>query len=116
MNEKIKEEILINTAKEYFFSGEDELRKGRYNSAVVLYFKSLIALVDLFILKKTGNTPSSHNERFRTAQENFPDVYSLLDRDFPFYQNSYIQIMTKDLAEVIKDDAKFMAEKTEIKL
>jgi len=113
-NEKSK--ILEKTAKEYFKSAEEEFIKERYNSSVVLYFKSLVALVDLFILQKTDNTPSSHTERFRITEENFPEVYNLLDKDFPFYQNSYFQIMSKELAEVIKDDTKIMAEKTEVKL
>lgn len=113
---KEKAEILIKTAKEYFNSAKDEFSKKRYNSAVVLYFKLLVALVDLFVLQKTGDTPSSHNERFRITQENFPEVYDLLDKDFPFYQNSYFQIMSKELAEVMKNDAKIMAGKTEIGL
>ena len=115
MNES-KKEILIKTAREYFYSAEDEFGKERYNSAVVLYFKSLVALADLYILQKTGNTPSSHTDRFRITQQSFPELYNLLDKDFPFYQNSYIQIMTKELAEVIKNDAKFMAEKTQVEL
>ncbi|MEK6936310.1 MAG: hypothetical protein AABW67_05980 [Nanoarchaeota archaeon] len=111
-----KEEILKKTAKEYYQSGNEELIKGRNNSAVVLFFKTLVALIDLYVLQQTGNTPSSHNDRFKKTQENFPEIYNLLDKDFPFYQNSYIQIMTKELAEVIKEDAEFIAEKTKIEL
>ncbi len=114
--ENTKEKILEKTAKEYFESGEDEFEKERYNSAVVLFFKSLVAVVDLYILQETGNTPSSHTERFRIIQDNFLEVYNLLDKDFPFYQDSYVHVMTKELAEVIKNDAKTMAEKTKIKL
>jgi hypothetical protein len=114
MNEK--ELILINNAKEYFNSAEEELNKERNNTSVVLYFKSLVSLIDLFILQKTGNTPSSHTERFRICEQNFPAVYDLLDKDFPFYQNSYFQKLTKELAEVIKNDAKIMAGKTQVKL
>ena len=113
-NEKIL--VLEKTAREYFSSGEDELKKERYNSSVILFFKSLLALVDLYILNKTGDTPSSHTERFRIIQNKFPKVYDLLDKDFPFYQDSYVQIMTKELAEVIRNDAKTMAEKVEIKI
>ena len=113
---KEKEEILINNSKEYFCSGEEELKKFRYNSSVVLFFKSLIALADLYLLKKTGEVPSSHSSRFRTLQEKFPEVYNLVDKDFPFYQESYVQLMSKELAEVIKDDAKVMARKTEVEL
>ena len=113
---KEKEKVLINNAKEYFNSGEDDFRKGRYNSSVVLYFKCLVSLCDLHILRETGESPSSHTLRFRILREKFPEVYDLIDKDFPFYQGSYVQIMTKELAEVICEDAKIMAEKTKVKL
>ncbi|MDD5650830.1 MAG: hypothetical protein PHF86_10525 [Candidatus Nanoarchaeia archaeon] len=112
----IKKQILEKSAREYFESAEDEFKKERYNSAVVLYFKSLIALIDLYILQSTNNTPSSHTERFRIVENKFPDIYNILDKDFPFYQDSYVQIMTKELAEIIKNDTKFMARKTKIEL
>jgi len=115
MNQE-KEKILINNSKEYFNSGEDELKKGRNNSAVVLFFKCLVSLCDIYILRNTGNTPSSHNNRFNVLKEKFPAEYDLVDKDFPFYQNSYIQSMSKELAEVIKEDAKIMADKTKINL
>ena len=114
LNEKRK--ILEQTAKEYFQSAEEELKKERYNSSVVLYFKSLISLTDLFILQKTGNTPSSHAKRFRIIEEKFPEIYNIIDKDFPFYQDSYFQIMSKELAEVIKNDVQIMAKKTKIEL
>jgi len=112
----MKKEILEKTTREYFNSAEDELKKGRYNSAVVLFFKSLVSLIDLYILQKTGKTPSSHNERFAITEKQFLEVYELLDKDFPFYQNSYIQIMSKELAEVIKEDVQTLAKKTNFKL
>src|SRR3989338_6001814 len=112
----MKETVLIKSAREYFSSAEDETKKERYNAAVVLYFKALVALIDLFILQTKGVTPSSHTERFRIAKENFPQVYDLLDKDFPFYQDSYIQTMNKEAGEVIKDDIIIMAEKTKTDL
>tara|TARA_Y100000310_G_C20267533_1_gene616458 strand:+ start:337 stop:630 length:294 start_codon:yes stop_codon:yes gene_type:complete len=93
-----KSEILGKTAREYFNSGEDEFKKQRYNSAVVLFFKSLVALIDLYILQKTNKSPSSHTERFRITQSKFQEVYDLLDKDFSFYQDSYVHILTKELA------------------
>ena len=86
-----KEGILIKTAREYYQSAVEELNKQRNNSAVVLFFKSLVSLIDLYVLQQTGDTPSSHNDRFRKTKDNFPEVYNLLDKDFPFYQNSYFQ-------------------------
>jgi len=111
-----KKEILIKTAKEYFNSGEEEFAKQRYNSALVLYFKALIALTDLHLLQKTKQTPSSHTSRFKICQEKFPEIYNLIDKDFPFYQDSYSHLMSKELVEVIRDDAKIMAKKTETRL
>jgi len=115
-NNLIKKDILEKTAKEYFQSGIEELNKRRFNSAVVLFFKSLVALSDLFILQNTGETPSSHTDRFRIVQNEFPEIYNLLDKDFPFYQDSYSVLMSKELAEVIKEDARKIAEKTKTKL
>ncbi len=111
-----KEEILEKTGREYFSAGEDEEKKQRYNSAVVLFFKSLASFSDLFLLKQTGRAPSSHNDRFRITKEKFSEIYELLDKDFPFYQESYSKLMSKELAEVIKNDTKIVAEKSEIKL
>lgn len=115
MNEE-KAIVLEKTALEYFKSAEEELTKKRYNSAVVLFFKSLVALADLFVLQNAHLTPSSHNERFKITKEKFPQIHDLLDKDFPFYQDSYSLLMTKELAEVIKEDAEEIAKKTGIKL
>src|SRR3989344_4772961 len=108
----MKKDILEQTAREYFSSGCDEYLKERYNAAVVLFFKALVAYVDLLLLQKTDQTPSSHNDRFRMAQKELPEVYNILDKDFPFYQDSYVQRLTKELAEVIKSDAETVAKKS----
>jgi len=112
----LKKEILEKTAREYYSSGNEEFNKFRYNSAVVLFFKALVAFTDLYILQKIGQTPSSHTDRFRICQINFPKIYDLLDKDFPFYQDSYNVIMTEELAEVIKGDAEKLAHETQTKL
>ena len=116
INIKPKEDIFKKTAEEYFMSGKDEFNKGRYNSAVVLFFKCLVALADLLVLRKTGKSPSSHGERFNVTKNSLSEVYDLLDKDFPFYQDSYNIVMTKELAEVIENDARKLAEKAEFKL
>ncbi|MEK6855332.1 MAG: hypothetical protein AABX73_03875 [Nanoarchaeota archaeon] len=112
----MKDEILRRNAVEYFQSAEEALKKDRCNTAVVLFFKSLVSFIDLLLFQKTNISPSSHTDRFRETQKQFPEIYDILDRDFPFYQDSYIQTMTKELAEVIKDDARFVAEKTGTKI
>ena len=100
-----KEEILIGNFKEYFTSGLEALEKGNYNSATTLFFKAMVALCDLFVLKKDGFAPSSHTNRFRVLEEKHPDIYKMIDRDFPFYQDSYTKKMDRESAELLKEDA-----------
>lgn len=111
-----KSNVLIENSREYFLEGKEALARGRYNSASVLFFKALVSLIDLYLLQKTGKAPSSHAERFIICKNKFYDAYDLLDKDFPFYQDSYIKALSKEIAEVIKEDAEFMAEKAKVKL
>ena len=103
MNEK--EKILKDNFNEYFELGEEAFKERKYNSAVTLFFKSIGAITDLFILKKEGFVPSSHTHRFRILQKKYPEIYDILDRDFPFYQDSYTKKMNKESAELLKKDA-----------
>jgi len=45
-------------------------------------------------------------------QEKFPDTYNLVDRDFPFYQNSYRAKLDEETSEILKKDAKRLSEIT----
>lgn len=108
--------ILEKTGREYYASGNDEIIKGRHNSALVLFFKALLSFCDLYLLKETGRAPLSHADRFRVTRDRFTDIYILIDKDFPFYTDSYGKIISKNLTEVIKQDAETMAAKVGIKL
>jgi len=103
MNEK--ELILKNNFNEYFELAEQALKLKKYNSAVTLFFKAIVTGIDLFILKKEGFVPSSHNNRFRIIQEKYSEIYNILDKDFPFYQDSYTKKINKETVEVFKEDA-----------
>ena len=76
----------------------------------------MVTFADLYIFQQTGKTPSSHLQRFNITKEKFYDIYNLIDKDFPFYQDSYGKIMSKELAEVIRDDAKIVSGKAGIKI
>ncbi len=103
MNEK--EEILRENMEEYTQSANKAYKEEKYNTAVTLFFKAIAAASDLYILKKEGRAPSSHQQRFRIAQEKHPKIYNILDKDFSFYQDSYSKRMNKEAAEVLKEDA-----------
>jgi len=103
MNEKYQ--ILLDNFKEYFSFGIEALEKGRFNTATTLFFKAIAALCDIYILKNEGIVPSSHSERFRILEEKHLQIYKIVDRDFPFYQNSYTQKMDRETAILLKEDA-----------
>jgi hypothetical protein len=100
-----KEDILIENFREYYESGLEDLKRGRFNSATTLFFKAIAALCDIYVLRKEGFVPSSHANRFRVLEEKHPEVYRLVDRDFPFYQDSYTKKMDEESAILLKEDA-----------
>ena len=105
-----KERILQENYQEYFELGEQAFQSGKYNSAVTLFFKAISAAADLFLFKREGSVPSSHGNRFRIAQQKYPVVYDILDKDFPFYQDSYTNRMDREAAEVLREDAQRLKE------
>jgi hypothetical protein len=112
----MKEEILHTSAKEYYFMAEYAHKNNKPNSAVILYFKALVALADIQLLRTTQQTPSSYTKRFRMLQEHLPKTYDIIDKDFPYYQDSYIQILEKELAEVIRDDVHILQKELQLNL
>lgn len=85
-----------------------------YTSATILYFKLIFSVFDLIILKSKGKTPKDHNERFRTLQKNFPDLYKFLDKYFDVYRDTYTLTIDKETCGKIKDGIKKIMEKYEI--
>ena len=108
MNEK--EKILTDNFNEYFSLGLEAFKKGKYNAATTLFFKAIASLCDLYILKKEGIVPSSHSDRFRILEEKYPEIYAIIDRDFPFYQDSYTKKIDRESSELLKDDIKKIKE------
>lgn len=114
MNER--ETILAKNIKEFYNEGNNALQRGAYNSATSLFFKALAILADWLILHKEEFIPKSHTDRFRILELRYPEIYKVLDKDFPAYQESYTITLTKETAEVIKSDVKKVAEKTGFEL
>lgn len=99
-------EILTKNAKEYYNNAIEAEKKRQYNSAVTLFFKALSSLCDLYILTKEGKMPSSHTERFRVLKQKYPEIYRIIDKDFPFYQDSYKARLDKEVSDMLKEDAR----------
>jgi len=65
--------------------------KGNYKSSVNLYFKALTSLVDYILKKRKGRVPDNHGERFRMTEDEFTEVYRILDSIFGTYRDSYTE-------------------------
>ncbi|HLC64594.1 MAG TPA: hypothetical protein VJI46_00550 [Candidatus Nanoarchaeia archaeon] len=103
MNEK--ENVLIENFREYYQLGLEAFKREKFNSAATLFFKAIAALCDLYILRKEGIIPSSHAQRFRLLEDKYHDIYRIVDRDFPFYQDSYTNKLDREAALLLKEDA-----------
>ncbi|MDO8460561.1 MAG: hypothetical protein Q7S74_05605 [Nanoarchaeota archaeon] len=109
-------QILIDNSKEYYKNALDAKKRSEYNTAVTLFFKTLSSLADLYILINEGKIPSSHTERFRILELNYHEIYEILDKDFPFYQDSYRNKLDKETCEVLEEDVKRLFDKVKIKV
>ena len=111
-----EEKELLDNIKEYVKEAEKSKQDGAYNSATTLYFKAIAVLIDLFILKKEGTTPTNHNERFKILKTKYQELYKILDKDFPIYQRSYRIKLTKEYLKILEDDFKKVIKFTDIKI
>lgn len=115
MNNELAE-ILKENALEYYGNGLAAETRGEYNTAVTLFFKAISSLCDLYILVKEGKMPSNHSERFRILQAKYPEIYKMLDSDFPFYQDSYRTKLNEETSSMLGEDAKRLFELLNIRV
>jgi len=93
---------LVKNATGYIKCAELAYNLKEYNSATVLYFKALFALLDYKILASEHEVPKDHTARFRVLEKKFPDDYAFLDRVFPEYQRSYSLSVNKNVCEEVR--------------
>ena len=92
--------------KDFKASGDDELSKGRYNPAVVSYFKAIAVLCDLKIYMARGLLPKYHKERFLFLNVHFPEIAQILSGLFKKYTDSYNLRMSKTDAMEMQENVK----------
>ncbi len=97
-------ELLLKNIKEFLAYAYEAYRKGNYNTAMTLFFKALVSIVDYHLFLKTGAVPSSHEGRFRTLESRFPGLYRVVDADFPLYTESYRIAVSRSDTEKVKLD------------
>ena len=99
------EEELLKNVDEFIESGNENLKKERYNASVSDYFKSIVILCDYFIYKEIKILPKNHNERFSLLKKYFKEVYNKVSKLFKIYTDSYNLRLDKKDAEKVKNYA-----------
>src|SRR3989338_481680 len=105
---------LLDQAKTFWKSAELIYKTKDYTSAAILYFKSLFVLTDWIIFQKKRITPKDHTERFRILQEEFPGIYTILDKIFPIYRSTYSIKIEKEQCDEVRKNATKLAKEQKI--
>ncbi len=100
------EQFLLENIREFIKQAENSKKDGSYNASVTLLFKAIAVMSDLFILKTEGFIPKNHTERFQLLRAKHPEIYRIINKDFPVYQQSYRIKLNKEYAEVLENDLK----------
>ena len=90
--------------QEYIEMGELAYKKGKYNAALMLYFKALVGICDYIIKRDLNKEPENHTHRFRILQRYFPDLYRVVDRYFSFYRDTYQVRVRKRDVEALRNE------------
>jgi len=98
-------EELLKNAEEFLSSGEDNIRKNRYNAAVSDFFKTIVILCDYLIYRETKIMPKNHNNRFNLLERYFKEIYEKVSDLFQTYTNSYNLRLGKEDAIKLKEYA-----------
>ena len=59
-----EKEIIEKNLKEYLEIADYSFSKRKFNSAVILYYKALVEICDLELLKNLNKIGVNHTERF----------------------------------------------------
>jgi len=95
-------EIIEKNLKEYLEIAEYSFSKKKFNSSVTLYYKALVELCDLELIRKTGRIGANHTERFELLKKISPVLYATASKLFKFYRDSYNKEISETIAKLVK--------------
>ena len=98
-------EELLRNANEFLESGEENLKKKRFNASVSYFFKAIVISCDYLIYQKMKIMPKNHNERFSLLEKYLPQIYSKVSDLFKIYTQSYNLRLKQNDAIKIKNYA-----------
>ncbi|MBS3080221.1 hypothetical protein J4221_02010 [Candidatus Pacearchaeota archaeon] len=95
-------EELLKNAEEFLESGNENLKKERFNADVSDYFKAIVILADYLIYVEIKIMPKNHNERFPLLKTYFKESYKDISELFDIYTKSYNLRLEKKDADKLK--------------
>lgn len=98
-------EELLKNVEEFLESGDENLKKERFNAAVSDYFKAIVILCDYLIYQEIRLFPKNHNERFSILKRYFKEIYGNVSGFFELYTKSYNLRLGKEEAIKLKNYA-----------
>ena len=101
MSEK---EIIEKNLKEYIEIADYSFSKRKFNSAVILYYKALVEICDLELLRKLNKIGANHTERFELLKTTSSSLYNTASKLFRFYRNSYSKEISETIAKLVKGE------------
>ncbi len=99
-----EKEIIEKNFDEYLEVAEYSFLKRKFNASVSLYYKALVELCDLELLKKLNRIGANHNERFELLKNASPELYGVASKLFRFYRDSYSKEISETVAKLVKQE------------
>ena len=100
----VESNIIEKNLKEYLEIAKYSFSKRKFNTAVTLYYKALVELCDLELLKKINTIGATHTERFELLKTVSPQLYRTASKLFRFYRDSYDKEISETIAKLVKEE------------
>ena len=100
----MNEETLRKNFEEYWEIAEYSFQKKKFNASVTLYYKALVEICDIELLRKTGNVGANHTDRFELLERCNPSLYLTASKLFRFYRDSYNKEITETVATLVRKE------------
>ena len=103
-----QQEMIEKNLREYEEIAAYSMSKGKYNAAVILYYKALVEICDGELLKRVNKIGANHAERFILLKKHAPELYAIASRLFRFYRDSYNKEITETIAKLVKKEVEYV--------
>lgn len=102
---------LKRNIQQYWKYAELAFKNSDFNTSLIMHYKCMVACADLKLFNKFNAIPSNHRKRFRSLEDNFPEFYRKLDKNFTYYRDSYELEINQTTANKVKQDAQQLIRK-----